>query len=394
MRILLIHNRYQQPGGEDVVFRAEFDLLSAHGHTVDTLEFNNDQIQSGWEKLLTGLHSLYNPVSAKVLKQKIRAYQPDIIHLHNFFPVGSPSLLFVANAADIPVVMTLHNYRLVCPSAILYTDGGIYEKSINHIFPWDAIKRGVYRDSRIQTALVVATTGVHKLLGTWRNKVDKYLVLTEFARSIFINSSLKLRPEQVVVKVNSVPDCGPGPVERQEQLLFIGRLTPEKGIKVVIEAAIKAKFSLHIIGDGPLRSLVEQTVAAFPFITYTGFSTRETVAVALQNSLAVIVASTWYEGMPMVIAEAFAAATPVVASRLGGPGELVQHESNGLHFEPGNADDLIRQVKRLTDELGLATMLGQQARQSYEAHYTLERNYQQLVTIYEAVLAERKTVVV
>jgi glycosyltransferase involved in cell wall biosynthesis len=173
MRILLIHNRYQHAGGEDMVFRTELCLLRTHGHTVDTLEFDNDHIKSTWDKLLTGLRSLYNPVSASALKSKIDTWQPDIIHLHNFFPVGSPSLLYAAAAAGVPVVMTLHNFRLVCPSALLYADGQIYEKSVKKIFPLDAIKRRVYRNSRVQTASVVITTGVHKLLGTWRLSLSR-----------------------------------------------------------------------------------------------------------------------------------------------------------------------------------------------------------------------------
>ncbi|QIL77541.1 glycosyltransferase family 4 protein [Hymenobacter sp. HDW8] len=389
MRILLLHNRYQQAGGEDVVFRAELELLRAHGHPVDTLEFDNDNIQSAWDKLLTGARSLYNPSSARLLKKTIEDFRPDIIHLHNFFPVGSPSLLYAAAAAGVPVVMTLHNYRLICPSAILYTDGQIYEKSVHQLFPWDAIKRGVYRNSRMQTASVAVMTGVHKLLGTWREKVDRYLVLTDFARNIIINSSLKLRPEQVVVKVNSVPDCGIGPAQRSAQLLFVGRLTPEKGILVLLDAAEKGKFPLHIIGDGPLRAEVEEWAARCSFITYTGFSTRATVALALQHARALVVASTWYEGMPLVVLEAFAAGTPVIASRLGGLGELIQHETNGLHFEAGNADSLITQAQRLCTDAELAATLGQNARKSYDTRYSPERNYQQLVSIYQSVLTER-----
>ncbi len=372
-----------------MVFRAELELLRAHGHPVDTLEFDNDNIQSAWDKLLTGARSLYNPSSARLLKKTIEDFRPDIIHLHNFFPVGSPSLLYAAAAAGVPVVMTLHNYRLICPSAILYTDGQIYEKSVHQLFPWDAIKRGVYRNSRMQTASVAVMTGVHKLLGTWREKVDRYLVLTDFARNIIVNSSLKLRPEQVVVKVNSVPDCGIGPAQRSAQLLFIGRLTPEKGILVLLDAAEKGKFPLHIIGEGPLRAEVEERAARCSFITYTGFSTRATVALALQHARALVVASTWYEGMPLVVLEAFAAGTPVIASRLGGLGELIQHETNGLHFEAGNADSLITQALRLCTDAELAATLGQNARKSYDTRYSPERNYQQLVSIYQSVLTER-----
>lgn len=371
-----------------MVFRTELDLLRTHGHIVDTLEFNNDHIQSTWEKILTGLCSLYNPVSADLLRIKIATCRPDIIHLHNFFPVGSPSLLYVAATAMVPVVMTLHNYRLVCPSAILYTDGQIYEKSIQQVFPFDAIKRRVYRNSRLQTASVVATTGFHKLLGTWRKKVDRYLVLTEFARNIILNSSLQLKPNQVVVKANSVPDYGSGPTIRQNQFLFIGRLTREKGVETLLDAAEKGNFCLHIIGDGPLRPLVEKRTAICPLITYAGFSTPETVAAALQHARALIVASTWYEGMPLVVLEAFAASTPVIASQLGGLGELIQHEINGLHFIPGSVEDLVKQVKRLMDDPELSARLGQHARGSYEAHYSPEHNYQQLIAIYAAVRAE------
>jgi glycosyltransferase involved in cell wall biosynthesis len=200
---------------------------------------------------------------------------------------------------------------------------------------------------------------------------------------------LALKPEQVVVKGNSAVDFGSGPVERQDQLLFIGRLTPEKGIETLLDAAEKANLNLHIIGDGPLRSLVEQRASLCSSITYAGFSTPKEVAAALQRTRALVIASTSYEGMPLVVLEAFAAGTPVIALRLGGLGEIVQHEVNGLHFKLGSVEDLIAQARRLMEDPELAIKLGQNARASYEAHYSPERNYQQLVAIYEAVILER-----
>lgn len=390
MKVLLIHNRYQQKGGEDVVFQSEGNLLAAHGHSVDRLLFDNTTIRSKRDILLSGVGIVYNTKSAKIATVKMRIFQPDVIHVHNFFPLASPSIFFVAQAHQIPVVVTLHNYRLICPSYNLYYNGKIYEKSIHQKFPVDAILKGVYRNSKIQTATTVLMTGIHKLLHTWQNKVDKYIVLTEFAKQLFLDSSLNVPVDQLVVKPNFTEDTGAGSAVREDFFLFIGRLTEEKGILTLLESAGKLPYQLKIVGDGPLRGAVEAAVKANSRIEYLGFRDKTFVNQLLKQCRALIFPSVWYEGFPMTIVEAFAAGTPVICSRLGGMAEIVQDQQTGLHTEPGNAGDLAIKIDYLSKNPELAQTLGNTARATYEQNYTPEQNYQQLLAIYRSVIAANK----
>ncbi|MBC6699262.1 glycosyltransferase family 4 protein [Hymenobacter sp. BT190] len=393
LRILLLHNFYQQPGGEDAVFRAERDLLRARGHPVETLEFHNQQIgPSLWDKVKAGLLGFYNPGSARRLRAAIQAFQPDVIHIHNLFPVASPAVLWAARQAGVPVVMTMHNYRLICPGALLYTGGQLYEKSVHRLFPWDAVRRRLYRNSMLQTAAVAAITGLHKLLGTWRTGVARYLVLTEFARRRFLDSSLGLQPSQLAYKPNFLSDPGaphPGN-QRDGHLLFVGRLSPEKGLHTLLTAAATYALPLLVVGDGPLRSEVEACAAAAPSVRYLGPADATGVATAMRRCRALVMPSECVEGMPMVVLEAFATGTPVLASRRGGPGEMVQSGVNGLLFEPGDAKGLAQAAQALLADAALASHLGAAGRATYEALYTPATNYAILLRLYEAVVAEAR----
>src|SRR6267154_2136215 len=208
MRILLIHNKYKQPGGENIVFESEGELLSSNGHLVEHLVFDNSTIQTFVDKFFSGLKVIYNPESARKLREKIEHFKPDIIHVHNFVPLVSPSIFSVAKKFNIPIILTLHNYRLICPSATLVHKGKIYERSVNSVFPIDAIIKGVYRNSKLQTAAVATMVAVHNQLGTWRNKVDFYIALSNFAKEKFKTSGLAIPEERLVVKPNFVQDFG------------------------------------------------------------------------------------------------------------------------------------------------------------------------------------------
>src|SRR5688500_11160630 len=169
MKILIIHNKYKEAGGgEDAVFYAERELLSRYRHVVDDLIFDNNEIKTTIDKLLSGFKLIYNPTSARMLRRKIEEFSPDVIHVHNFVPLASPSIFFVAKEYNVPVVVTLHNYRLICPSTNLFHKNRIYEKSIHRLFPLDAILKRVYGNSTLQTAAVVVMNALHSVIGTWR----------------------------------------------------------------------------------------------------------------------------------------------------------------------------------------------------------------------------------
>lgn len=390
MRILLVHNHYKQTGGEDTVFFTEAALLEEHGHTVEKLTFSNKDVNSTAEKLQAALGIVYNPKGARAVEEKIKQFRPDVVHVHNFFPLVSPAVFYVCQKLNVPVVTTLHNYRFICPSAYLHYHGKLHMENVHKVFPVNAILDGAYRDSRFQTASVVLTTGIHKLLGTWRNKVDLFIALTPGAAKLFQKSSLNPRPEQLVVKPNFTADLGLGDREREDYFLYVGRLSPEKGLETLLKAHARHPFKLKIIGDGPLRSMVEAHAAKHPSLKYLGYQKRDQVIEELKSAKSLIFPSEWPEMFGMSIIEAFSTGTPVIASKIGGGEYLVQHQRNGLHYTPGDAQALVKQVELLQQLPDLARTLGQNARKSYEHNYTPEANYAMLLQIYEQAIRTKQ----
>jgi len=389
MRILVIHNRYTQYGGEDSVFETETELLSSQGHFVERLIFDSKEMQSFFLKCLSMLKMFYNPESARLLSSKIEDFRPDIIHVHNFFPIASPSIFFVANRYNVPIVVTLHNYRLVCPSAMLYYRNEIYENSLRSVFPLDSILKGVYRNSILQTAAIALMTTVHHWLGTWKNRVDRFVVLTRFAKSKFTASALNIREDKFVIKPNFVMDFGSGQRDREDFFLFVGRLSEEKGIAVLLKATRLSNFKLKIIGDGPFRKQVEECAKDNPNIEYLGFHQKKTILEMMKRTQALIFPSVWYEGLPMTIIEAFSTGTPVIASRLGGMQEVVTNEFNGLHFKAGDESDLVKKVDEMKLRHEDAKLFSDNARRTYIEKYMPERNYILLTSIYEQAIREK-----
>jgi glycosyltransferase involved in cell wall biosynthesis len=390
MRILSVHNHYKISAGEDTVFYAEASLLKKHGHVVELLTLSNNDLTSLTDKLKAALGVVYNFKSAKLIEEKINVFKPDVLHVHNFFPLISPAVFYVAHKLKVPVVMTLHNYRLICPSAYLHYNGKVHLENIHQIFPLKAILDKAYRKSYTETASVVLATGVHKLAGTWRRKVDRFITLTQNGADLFLNSSLKLRPEQIVVKPNFATDLGLGSTNREQFFLYVGRLSPEKGIETLLKAAALHEFHLKIIGDGSESALVEAYAANHPNIEFLGYQQKERVISELKSAKALLFTSEWLETFGMTIVEAFSTGTPVIASKIGGAEFLVQHGINGLHYTPGKVDELIEQVILLQNDPDLATNLGLEARKSYLQDYTPEENYRRLIAIYADVVKNTK----
>lgn len=389
MRILVIHNRYTQYGGEDAVFETETELLARHGHFVERLIFESKEKKSFFSKCMSMIKMYYNPDSARLLSSKIENFHPDIIHVHNFFPLASPSIFFVANRYQVPIIATLHNYRLVCPSAMLYHKHEIYENGLQSVFPLEAICKGVYRNSILQTAALALMTTLHHWLGTWKYRVDRYVVLTHFAKTKFAASALRIPDEKLIIKPNSVMDFGDGKRDRGDFFLFVGRLSEEKGIEVLLKAMRYADVTLKIIGDGPFRQLVEEQSSINSNIEYLGFHQKETIIETMKNAKALIFPSVWYEGLPMTILEAFSTGTPVIASALGGMLEVVTDQFNGLHFEAGNERALAGKIKEF-NELGEgARILSENARRTYLEKYSPDKNYSQLNSIYKQAIGEK-----
>lgn len=390
LKILIIHNRYQYHGGEDFVFETESALLTRKGNVVEQLIFDNKEIKSGVDKLMLAARGLYNSDSAKRVEAAIQSFQPDIIHVHNFFPLASPSIFYVAEKYGIPTVVTLHNFRLICPSATLYYNGHIYEKNIHSLIPFDAIFKGVYRNSRMQTAGLAAITTLHNVIGTWKNKVGKFITLTNFARQKFLSSVLRVNQQQFEVKPNFVEDCGLGdPDKREDFFAVVGRLSVEKGIDTLLQACERGNFKVVLMGDGPLRDKVLKAAEKNPNIIYLGFQPKHVIEDCMKRCIALLFPSVSYEGFSITMLEAMSMGTPIIASRLGSMAEVLTDRVTGLHFEAGNADDLLSKINEISGDASLVKTLGLNARKTYLELYTPEVNYKILLDIYTKLLTRQ-----
>lgn len=381
MRILIIHNHYQDLGGEDIVVAQEEHLL-AETESVACLAFHN---RKGWRGVWQTLWSPWNVWAALKVKKAVRQHRPDIIHIHNLHYAVGPIAIRVAKRYGIPVVMTLHNYRLLCPSATLFYHGQLFTDSLKAAFPWKAVRLGVHSHSRFKTCWLAFTIWLHKRLGTWQ-LVDRYIALTDFAKQLFVESSFGVPAAKLIAKPNFVTNEPRIPKERGRHFLFIGRLTEEKGIRVLLEAFAGTDRLLRIAGDGPLRDEVIRAAQHHPNISYFGILSRDEIQEELASCTALIFPSIWYEGMPMTVIEAFATGTPVIASDLGAMQSMIHHGENGWLFSPNDANALRQCAERwlaMDDEQ--RTKLGDGARAEYLHHYTAERNKLLLLDIYRSL---------
>lgn len=391
MRILFVHNKYQYRGGEDTTLDMERALLLSKGHDVEVLEFDNDNIKGITCRIGTGISSFYNTRSARLLSEKIKTFQPDIIHVHNLFYTASPSILYKARAMRIPVVMTVQNYRLVCANALLLRDGKVCELCVPHTFPLSGIKYKCYRGSAVESALVTGIATVHKMLSTWTGKVNQYIVPSHFLKNKLQHSSLKLREQQVTVIPNLADDTGFDAAGRTPDFLFVGRISYEKGIDVLLDCfAANPDLSLVIAGDGPEKSNLLSRIRDIPGINYVGLQSKEQVLSLMKQSRALIFPSRWYEGLPLTIIEALSTGMPVIASDLGAMPEMVKDGYNGFLFPAGNSVALAERIRHFNAVADRSQELYLNARQAYLDHYHPETHYRSIMSLYETTIANSR----
>ncbi|WP_342745952.1 glycosyltransferase family 4 protein [Brunnivagina elsteri] len=384
----MAHNYYQQTGGEEQVFLAECNLLENYGHQVYRYILNNDQIETTPPLELLG-KTIWNRDVYREMRSLIQQHHIQIVHFHNTFPLISPAAYYAAKAEGAGVVQTFHNYRLLCPNALFLRDGKICEDCLGKAIPWQGIEHNCYRGSKSASAAVVTMLTTHRLLQTWNRQVDAYIALTDFARDKFIQGGLS--PEKVFVKPNFV-DLDPGVGEgKGGYALFVGRLSVEKGIDVLLDAwaQIGTKIPLKILGDGLLASEVSKATKNLPGIEWLGRRPMDDVYALMQNAQFLIFPSKWYEGLPRTLIESFACGTPVIAANLGAMSSFVTPYETGLHFQPGNSDDLVTQVEWAIAHPELLSNMRHKARTDFEVKYTPENNYWQMLDIYRLAIGER-----
>lgn len=389
MKILIIHNRYIQYGGEDATFENELQLLKSNGNEVEVLNFDNKALETAIGKIQLLYKLFYNRESATKLDEIIQRFNPEIIHVHNFFYVASPSIFYVAKKHRVPIVVTLQNFRLICSGALLMRGGKICEICVGSTMPIHGIIHKCHKNSFFQSALLTLVTGFHKLVGTWNTSVSRYIAVTEFTRQKYINSSLKLKPNKIFVKPNSTGDHGFGEFQQRENyFLFVGRLTKEKGIDILLKAFKDSKYPLYIIGDGPSRSDVLKAVNDTSSITWYGHQGKDFIIEKMKRCRALIFPSIWYECLPVTILESFSTGTPVIISDIGNLNEIVSDKYNGLHFVAGDSDDLRKVTSDIAMNQDRYSVLYPNARKTYLDKYTHEQNFQSLMTVYNAAIVK------
>lgn len=382
MKILMVHNTHLVPGGEDRSFSQESRLLEEKGHHVIPYVRSNEDIQDLplWK---VGLRTLWSHQDYQAVRQIIRDHQPDILHVQNTFPLISPSIFYAARKECVPSIMSLRNYRLYCLNAYFFRSNQVCERCINQPIPISGIYHNCYRDSLAGSLATASMVSLHRLLRTYQQQVDVFIALTKFARDKFASHGIpshKLR-----IKPNFVyPDPNVG-VRQDCSVLYVGRLSPEKGIDTLLRAweQIGNRIQLKIAGSGPLSAQVQAAANKNSSIKYLGQQPIEQIYQLLGQAQALIFPSMWYEGMPRTIIEAFARGTPVISSRLGAMETMITQKRTGLHFEAGNPKDLVSKIIWMLDHPKEWQTMRHESRQEFENHYTAEHNYQQLMSIYE-----------
>ncbi|MTI85391.1 MAG: glycosyltransferase [Firmicutes bacterium] len=385
MRILAVHNYYQLQGGEDVLFVEETALLESKGHSVKNFTRHNNEINT-MARLPLVSSTIWNRASYKYIKRLIKEWRPDVIYFYNTFPLFSPSVYYAAREMKVPVVQVVQNYRLLCPGAFFFRGGHVCEDCLGKVVPWPGLLRGCYRQSRISTAVVTAMLTAHRMLGTWEKVVDVFIVPTAFARKKLIDGGLP--PGKIIIKPNFIrveTDPGHG---RGGFALFVGRLSPEKGINTMLSAwkIMDSGIPLKIVGEGPLESCVTKAAQESPEIDFLGFRSLHEIFALMGDAKVLIFPSEWYEGLPRTIIESFAKGTPVIASCLGAMESIIEHGRTGLHYSPGNPEELAAVVKwAFNNENNIAEMR-KEARAEFDDKYTAENNYQELISILHSVI--------
>ncbi len=394
MKILVVHNRYQQRGGEDSAVEGEIALLRAGGHAVETVFVSNDTIAGLGSKVRAALDVAEGRMMCDVVPEAVRRFRPDVVHVHNFFPLLSPSVHARARALGPATVQTLHNFRITCAGATLLRAGRPCELCVGGSSLHGVVHR-CYRGSLAGSAALAHMIARHRRERTWERHVDRFIALSDFSRDIFARAGVPA--ERIAVKPNAVND--PAPVAGAPRagvlragVLYVGRLSEEKGAEVLASAARLTDAAITVVGDGPLAAGLNSS--APDTFALVGARPRAEARAMIARAAALVVPSICYENFPITVAEAFAAGTPVIASRIGALAEIVEDGRTGWHVAPGDPSELAATIDRALSDPSEAARRGAAARQAYLARYTERAALASLETIYAEAIASRRAAAV
>lgn len=382
-KVLLVHNFYQIPGGEDTVFNNEKKLLEDNGHEVITYTRDNEEINNLqlWEKVCYPLNTIFSLKTYNEVRKIILAKQIDIVHVHNTWPLISPSIYYAAFHSNVPVVQTVHNFRLICPGATLYHNGKICEDSLYKGLR-SSIKNKIYKGSLIHTLISAITLKIHRLIGTYKRV--NYIFLTEFNKKkilelnndrhvIIDEDKTFIKPNFVNIDREVIPYK-----ERKNQFVFVGRLDKLKGIDLLLETWKEIKeFDLIICGTGPEEEWCKKFIAEkrISNIKMMGFIQNDKTMGIIAESKALILPTQWYEGFPMTIVESLACGTPVIGSNIGNVDNLIEDGITGLKFQYNSTGSLREKIFKMTDMVS-------SCKNKFDTSYPSIINYTELLMIY------------
>ena len=386
MRILMVHNFYREVGGEDLSVQDEKRVLTAQGHEVLEYSRHNDEIGSRGATLNAAWRAVWNPLTYREVRKLIRRQRPDVVHVTNTFPLISPAVNYAARAEGIPVVQALRNYRLICPNGFLFREGKPCHDCLGKRIPWPAIQHGCYRESRSASTVSATVIGVHRALRSWLKTVNCFFSPSEYARKKMIGEGLPADRFEVLPNF-LVTDPGRG-TGASGNAVFVGRLSPEKGLRTVVEAWRKLRLpqGLRIIGDGTEAPLARQAANEMREVEWLGRLPWEETLSEIGKAAFLIMPSLGAETFGRTVAEAFAKGTPVVASRRGPLPDLVEEGRNGLLFTAGDPGDLARKIQHLKSLRGGPLSMRPSARQAFKERFGPEAGYQNLLRIYRKAL--------
>jgi glycosyltransferase involved in cell wall biosynthesis len=388
MNILQVHNRYKQPGGEWTVVNQEQKLLREK-HSVDTFFVENkNEIKGVADRLKLLFRTHYNADSKKKIGAILDRKSFDVMHVHNFFPILSPSIFEAARERSIPSVMSLHNFRLIHPNGLMFHNGKPDHRSVKGS-AFRCVLDGVYRNSIIQTAVVAHMIEYHRKKKTWNRIPSAFIALSEFSKELFVEGGLP--EERIFIKPNFIED----PLQnlqsqslnqkKKDEFLYVGRISDEKGVDQLMECWLRHQpnSTLVIAGDGPLKRELELRSKGADNIEWLGQIPREAIMERLSTAKALLFPTRCYEGQPLILLEAMAAGCPVITAKIGNPQNMVLDGSTGFHYQPGDVDDLHEKITEIVEHPDRSLEMGMRARKLYLSKYTPETNLNLLTDIYQ-----------
>ncbi len=387
MRILLIHDFYQQFGGEDAAVLADKTLLESHGQEVVLYTRENSEIRDFtlFDKLTLPAQAIYSWRTRQDLAKIIKQRRPDVAYVHNFLPLISPSVYHLLYSLHVPIIQVIHDFRFFCPNGWFFTQGQVCErcKGGNYL---NAVRFRCYRDSYLSSAIVASSIGLNRL-GGMLEKIDAFVCLTNFLKQKLLEAGI--RQEKIFVKPNFIDASQITPAYGQgEYAIFLGRLSREKGIWTLIRAFQQLKgISLKIVGTGPMeaelrRFLIENDVTNVEIV---GFKSGKEKWQLLAKSMFVVLPSEWYETFGLVILEAYAVGKPVLASRMGSLPHVVREGKSGLLFAAGESKDLAEKIGHMSNNPEEREAMGRYGRTLVETEYGPRKNYELLMEICERI---------